>query len=204
MAEDLTIKPEHIIDPAQQKVPINYNIVKHPNFFDTRSLNQHIQNSAGWHFLECMTDYVWKSNWQYNVIKSQKLTGEYEYADNVHSDVPQIVDKIMGIKSPNTVIERMAINGASQGAQCNIHADYVQGYSLITTHILYLVDEWSPEWGGATIFYDHTGTKEIERIYPEPGLMIEYDGRILHKGGEILVDNKLRTNFVVCTYESNT
>lgn len=73
------------------------------------------------------------------------------------------------------------INVLRHGNTPGIHVDAPNTVEDNKTVILYLNDEWDPNWGGETIFYDHN--LDAQRIVtPKPGRVLMFDGRIPHTG----------------------
>ena len=48
------------------------------------------------------------------------------------------------------------------------------------TAILYANPTWEPEWAGETVFYNETRDEFVRSVYPRPGRIAIFDGRIWH------------------------
>jgi hypothetical protein len=48
------------------------------------------------------------------------------------------------------------------------------------TAILYANPRWEPEWAGETVFYNETRDEFVRSVYPRPGRIAIFDGRIWH------------------------
>lgn len=60
-----------------------------------------------------------------------------------------------------------------------VHTDAPFNIPENKTVLFYLNDEWNPNWGGETVFYDEN-FDIIKSILPKPGRCIIFDGRIPH------------------------
>ena len=73
------------------------------------------------------------------------------------------------------------INCLKAGDTPGVHVDAPYWIEENKTVLLYLNPEWSPNYGGETIFYDHR--LEAQRIVsPIPGRVVMFDGRVPHSG----------------------
>lgn len=48
------------------------------------------------------------------------------------------------------------------------------------TAILYANPRWEPEWAGETVLYNETKDEFVRSVYPRPGRIVIFDGRIWH------------------------
>lgn len=75
---------------------------------------------------------------------------------------------------------RCYVNVAHYGDMLFMHEDCLPGAGELTG-LWYLCDQWDPEWGGETLFFD--GAKEVRAaIQPRPGRFALFNGEITHVG----------------------
>ena len=73
--------------------------------------------------------------------------------------------------------ERVIVNAFSHGDSSWLHKDSeVEGQYTV---VLYITPEWNWNWGGETIFIQDGG-EIILSVFPTPGRVVLFDGRILH------------------------
>ena len=75
---------------------------------------------------------------------------------------------------------RVYTNFASFGEVLLTHVD-AQPEPRELTALWYLCDNWDPEWGGETLFYDAHGDARIA-VSPKPARLVLFDGAIRHAG----------------------
>ena len=92
--------------------------------------------------------------------------------------IKNVVTRMLELE-PDLVVDRVIINGQTQGMHSGVHRDNLDPRSR--TLLLYLNPQWNPEWQGYTVFFGED-RQEIQRILPEPGKMLVYDGSMLHQG----------------------
>ena len=79
-------------------------------------------------------------------------------------------------------IDRMYVNAYTHGDCPTVHADnYDEGYYTV---LYYANEEWSHDWSGETVFYNETRDDIIRSVYPRPGRLVAFDGRIPHVARE--------------------
>jgi hypothetical protein len=78
-----------------------------------------------------------------------------------------------------TGVERMYLNFGLFGDYQFAHCD-----GDIWTVLVFVNKEWKPDWGGELLLYDYSAPRAPAwAIAPEPGRMVIFDGRIMHRGG---------------------
>jgi len=79
------------------------------------------------------------------------------------------------------VLDRAYINATAHGDQTFIHTDNggELGVSIMT--YLGIEDDWNPNWGGETMFYNEQLEPELA-VLPKKGKIIIFDSRINHVG----------------------
>lgn len=77
-------------------------------------------------------------------------------------------------------LERIYLNFALFGDYQFAHTDG----SDVWTALVFFNNEWKSDWGGELLLYDDTAPRAPAwAIAPEPGRMVIFDGRIMHRGG---------------------
>lgn len=73
---------------------------------------------------------------------------------------------------------RAYLNGHTYGTEGGVHTDtrYPHQYTVI----YYANPVWSPDWAGETVFYNHDRSDIVAAVYPKPGRLVFFDGRIPH------------------------
>ena len=79
-------------------------------------------------------------------------------------------------------IERMYVNAYNFGDCPTVHQDNAQEGSF--TALYYANYEWHYDWSGETVFYNDARDEIIRAVYPRPGRIAVFDGRIPHVARE--------------------
>ncbi len=79
-------------------------------------------------------------------------------------------------------IERMYVNAYSYGDCPTVHMDSSREGSF--TVLYYANYEWNYNWSGETVFYNEAKDEIIRAVYPKPGRIVSFDGRIPHVARE--------------------
>lgn len=82
----------------------------------------------------------------------------------------------------NYGIERMYVNAYSFGDCPTVHQDHAQEGNF--TALYYANYEWNHNWSGETVFYNEAKDEIIRAVYPKPGRIAVFDGRIPHVARE--------------------
>jgi len=143
--------------------------------------------------------------WSYGVFVSDKFSltkGEWQHEPQWEEGVSpiwnKIYEKVKALAGPKFVMWRYIINGQTWGQEGSIHSDWPGTETNSETFILYINEFWNSDWGGDTVFYE-VGNDHIERgrVSVEPGKLISYDSRILHKGSSPTEKNILRVTLAI-------
>lgn len=79
-------------------------------------------------------------------------------------------------------IERMYVNAYNYGDCPTIHADH-SGAGHYTV-LYYANEEWDANWSGETVFYNESRDEIRTSVFPKPGRIVSFDGRIPHVARE--------------------
>jgi SM-20-related protein len=79
-------------------------------------------------------------------------------------------------------IERMYVNAYTYGDCPTVHLDNAGEGSF--TVLYYANYEWNHNWSGETVFYNEARDEIIRAVYPKPGRIVSFDGRIPHVARE--------------------
>ena len=132
-----------------------------------------------------------------NLGTSGEWTHAPEWVDGIHSIWNKIYEKVKELAGPNFIMWRYIINGQTWGQEGEAHTDFVGSTTNSETFILYLNEEWDPEWGGETIFYHPHTMDERGRVAVSPGKIISYDSRVKHRGSAPKDKNILRVTLAI-------
>ena len=77
-------------------------------------------------------------------------------------------------------VYRSYTNYASYGDMLFTHTDCLPGAGELTA-LWFIADEWDPEWGGETLFFNRDLDAEFV-VSPRPGRLVLFDGEITHCG----------------------
>ena len=107
-----------------------------------------------------------------------------------------IIEKILKEYGSDFEICDCIVNGQTKGMNHWIHCDMKDDDvdETLISIIIYLNVEWKEEWGGHIQYYDQD-LNIINRVLPEPGMLIDHDGKCLHQAQGPDVDNLLRLSF---------
>ncbi|HEU4600980.1 MAG TPA: 2OG-Fe(II) oxygenase [Steroidobacteraceae bacterium] len=75
---------------------------------------------------------------------------------------------------------RCYTNFASFGDVLLTHVDALPDRRELTA-LWYLCEQWDPEWGGETLFFDDANDAQVA-VAPKPGRLVIFDGAIRHAG----------------------
>lgn len=71
-------------------------------------------------------------------------------------------------------------NAYKFGNEMEIHTDKITKKGFNRTIIMYLTDDWLPQWHGETVFYDEKKEHIKSSIIPYPNSVVIFDSRIPH------------------------
>jgi SM-20-related protein len=73
---------------------------------------------------------------------------------------------------------RCYANAFPFGCEGTIHTDSIAPNSY--TSVYYPHDEWHPNWGGETVFFNRGKTDIIAAVYPKPNRLVLFPGTVPH------------------------
>jgi SM-20-related protein len=79
-------------------------------------------------------------------------------------------------------IDRMYVNAYTHGDCPTVHADHSDADNF--TVLYYANEEWHWDWAGETVFYNEARDEITRAIYPRPGRVVAFDGRLPHVARE--------------------
>ena len=79
-------------------------------------------------------------------------------------------------------IERMYVNAYNFGDCPTVHQDHAEDGRF--TVLYYANYEWHHNWSGETVFYNEARDEIVRAVYPRPGRIVVFDGRIPHVARE--------------------
>lgn len=148
-------------------------------------------NQGGWQF-------GWKSNAQTDhfsfwhkhfagsrhpdhYAKDGKKEVQYECSEELQRKAPLLHELWLNLQAralPNHMLVRCYANGTPFGTEGSIHTDSLSNRSF--TCVYYPHDNWDPNWGGETVFFNREKTDIVASIYPRPNRMLMFDGTLPH------------------------
>jgi SM-20-related protein len=108
-------------------------------------------------------------------------TQPYDCAGELQANAPVLSDFWRTLET--TVLKghtllRCYANGQPYGSEGTLHTDSVSESGHTT--IYYPHDEWHPNWGGETVFFNREKTDIIASVYPRPGRLVVFRGVTPH------------------------
>lgn len=85
---------------------------------------------------------------------------------------------LAGAVFPGHRLIRCYANGHPYGADGTVHTDSLSDRGF--TAIYYPHIEWSPHWGGETVFFDEARTDVVKAVYPKPNRLAVFNGTVPH------------------------
>lgn len=73
---------------------------------------------------------------------------------------------------------RVYANGHTFGGDGHLHRDHSDPDHFTT--IYYAHPEWKPNWAGETVFFNAAQDDILRSVYPAPGRLVHFPGRIMH------------------------
>ena len=130
--------------------------------------------------------------------QNQFVANNKDQWDNCTATIwKQLYDRVCEFAGNNFIPYRYIINGQTLGQEGHPHSDFARNRDNMSTFLGYLNLQWQSEWGGDTIFYNNREMSVRERVTPSPGLLVEYDSRIVHQGTPPLEPNVLRVTLAI-------
>jgi len=173
------------------------------NFFSTEELDAvwyEFNTNPRWQYRR-MSGGKWF--WWYMFLQNEQFIANNEQQwENCTAPIWRtLYDRVCEFAGDNFIPYRYLINGQTQEQQGHPHSDFAKHKDNHATFLAYLNKEWKPNWGGETVFYwnksEYIDENIRETVLPEPGLIVEYDSRIVHKGTPPLVPDILRVTLAI-------
>jgi hypothetical protein len=127
---------------------------------------------------EYLQNADWKF-WGYSNPSENKLT--FWFHDLIDNDLytNKILNEIKSKIGFDFTLTRVYANGQTHGLCGEFHYDDKSDNSY--TLLIYMNEEWNPNWGGHTII---SSKDKIYSIVPEPNKALLFNGNLLHAGLE--------------------
>src|SRR5215475_15786281 len=162
---------------------------------------QRLDNALSWHFHKQIYEFLYAPGWQFGWKSSPKKdlfsfwhkhfagstksdhqgAEQYDCADELAKIAPllhgfwqQISEKLL----LNHTLVRCYANAHTYGSDGTLHTDSVAPNSFTT--IYYPCRQWSPNWGGETVFFNQAEDDIIGCIYPKPNRLFTFPGTMPH------------------------
>lgn len=170
-----------------------------PNFFSEQQLQEiwrEFNTKPAWQYRR-MSGGKWF--WWYMFLgQNQFIANKQEQWQNCIAPIwRELYDCVCEFAGSNFIPYRYIINGQTQSQEGHPHSDFARNLDNMSTFLGYLNLEWQPAWGGDTVFFNNREMTERERVKPNPGLLVEYDSRIVHQGTPPTVPDVLRVTLAI-------
>lgn len=106
---------------------------------------------------------------------------QYECADELKRTSPLFHDVWQHLHDRALTghqLVRCYANAFPFGCDGTIHTDSIAAHSF--TSVYYPHDEWNPNWGGETVFFNRGKTDIVASVYPKPNRLVLFPGTIPH------------------------
>jgi len=98
---------------------------------------------------------------------------------------------------------RVYANGHTFGCDGHVHTDSTRPHHY--TAIYYAHPAWEPNWGGETVFLDNGRKDVVNSVFPRPGRLVFFDGRVPHAARSPTRDcPALRSAIVIKTFDGSS
>ena len=87
-------------------------------------------------------------------------------------------DDLWRVLFPDHRLVRCYANGLQYGSDGTLHTDSDVDWSF--TSVYYPHKEWSPDWGGETVFFNKEKTDILGVSYPKPNRLVMFPGTVQH------------------------
>lgn len=140
----------------------------------------------------------WESGWKSNSKRDgysffhKHFAGRRKAGDAAYSCEDELLERssimfdawtTVKAKLPHQKLVRCYANGMCYGQDGGVHTDANDPGTY--TLVCYPHDRWSPNWGGETLFYDHSESTVVGCAYPRPNGGVLFDGRIPHRAAGV-------------------
>jgi SM-20-related protein len=191
MPNSLTLRNIAVADPSVGSVgPLGLSVIDDLLPAAGRQQVWNFLDQTGWHFgwkSDPKTDQYgfWHKHFAGNIHPDhEKKDGkerQYDCVEELQRKAPPIYDfwlRLAESALKGHTLVRCYANGYPYGSEGSIHTDSISPDSF--TSIYYPHDEWQPNWGGETVFFDHARTDIIASIYPKPNRLLIFKGTMQH------------------------
>lgn len=106
---------------------------------------------------------------------------QYDCADELKDNQPLLYGLWLHLEKtyiPGHKLVRCYANGMHYGMDGSLHTDSVSPKSYTTMY--YPHPNWSPNWGGETVFFNKEETDIVGSVYPRPNRLLSFMGTIPH------------------------
>lgn len=174
--------PSQVVEERRQrdKITISDNVLDET----CRAKIFQFLSSGHWYF-------GWKSNpqrdhlsfWHRHFAGHRKEGQEapYDCAAELRENAPLLFDFWSALESAGLkghTLVRCYANGLPYGCDGTIHTDSFSDHTY--TSVYYPHDQWHPNWGGETVFFNKDVSDVLTAIYPKPNRLLTFSGRLPH------------------------
>jgi SM-20-related protein len=175
--------------PNEGPLPSIHSIARKDNLLDPEGHQRifKLLSEPGWQF-------GWKSQSSKDIysfwhkhfagpIRSrhrEQMPGK-DCAPELRESAPLIYSLWQGLQATllqNHRLVRCYANAFSFGCEGTLHTDSRAPDNY--TNIYYPNEEWHPDWGGETVFFNKDQTDIIGAVYPKPNRLLMFNGNIPH------------------------
>jgi len=177
-------------------------VARHQNFIAAellKTIHNELLNSNRW---------VWRTHfWRYYLVDNLTPYAENDpttwygnqkqaLLESLPSHWRELFNKILDLAGSNFLLQRYALTGQTQGQQQLMHSDVsVDLPGEYKSYLCYLNTQWDFAHGGLTEFQVDSSTTYCE--IPEPGKLVVFDSKTLHRGQAPYDPNTLRLSLVL-------
>jgi hypothetical protein len=108
----------------------------------------------------------------------------------------ELFNSVFDLAGPNFLLQRYALTGQTMGQEQLMHTDVnIEQPGEFRSYLMYLNTQWDSACGGLTEF--QTASDHMHCEIPEPGKLIVFDSKALHRGQAPSKPNMLRLSLVL-------
>lgn len=150
------------------------NFLTYEEYFNLKS----VVNDLQWGFYGRSSSAM--AEWHLNHPIYGGNTKALKNFNELHPQLRFVLNKLS--KDYNCLIHPYDIyfNAYRFGNEMDIHTDKCTRPGFNRTIIIYLTDDWLPQWHGETVFYDDKTEDVIKSVLPYPNSAVIFDSRIPH------------------------
>jgi len=118
-------------------------------------------------------------NHSFFTASSQNLADYTFKLDGLLAEMCEYVKNHEALSGEDLALVRCYINGHTYGVEGYFHQDSSREDEITT--VLYMNDEWNPNWAGETVFLDTKSKTRLQRsVLPYPNRMVMFPSQIPH------------------------